>query len=65
MGLKYHIVFAAKYRRQIFYGEKKRTIEEELRKLYEWKGVAILEIEACPDHIHTLLETPQSSVCPA
>ena len=55
---KYHIVFAPKYRRQIFYGEKRRAIGEILRKLCEWKGVAILEAEACPDHIHMLLEIP-------
>ncbi len=55
---KYHIVFAPKYRRQVFYGEKKRAIGEILRKLCEWKGVTILEAEACPDHIHMLLEIP-------
>ena len=55
---KYHIVFAPKYRRQIFYSEKKRAIGEILRKLCEWKGIAILEAEACPDHIHLLLEIP-------
>ena len=36
---KYHIVFAPKYRRQVFYGEKKRAIGEILRKLCEWKDV--------------------------
>ena len=35
---KYHI-FAPKYRRQVFYGEKKRAIGEILRKLCEWKDV--------------------------
>ena len=40
---KYHIVFAPKYRRQVFYGEKKRAIGEILRKLCEWKGVSIVE----------------------
>ena len=30
---KYHVVFAPKYRRQVFYGEKKRAIGEILRKL--------------------------------
>ena len=55
---KYHIVFAPKYRRQVFYGEKKRAIGEILRKLCEWKGVNIREAECCPDHIHMLLEIP-------
>jgi putative transposase len=55
---KYHIVFAPKYRRQVFYGEKKRVVGEILRKLCEWKGVNIVEAECCPDHIHMLLEIP-------
>lgn len=55
---KYHIVFAPKYRRQVFYGEKKRAIGEILRKLCEWKDVKIVEAECCPDHIHMLLEIP-------
>lgn len=42
---KYHVVFAPKYRRQFFYGEKKREIGEILRRLCEWKGVTILEAE--------------------
>ena len=48
---KYHIVFAPKYRRQVFYGEKKRAIGEILRRLCEWKGINIIEAECCPDHI--------------
>ena len=35
---KYYIVFAPKYRRQVFYGEKKRVIGEILCKLCAWKG---------------------------
>ena len=49
---KYHIVFAPKYRRLVFYGEKKQAIGTILRKLCEWKGVEIHQAEACPDHIH-------------
>ena len=55
---KCHIVFAPKYRRQVFYGEKRRAIGEILRKLCEWKGIAIVEAEVYPDHIHMLLEMP-------
>ena len=55
---KYHIVFAPKYRRQIIYGKIKNDIGKILRKLCEWKGVEIIEAEACPDHIHMLLEIP-------
>ena len=55
---KYHIVFAPKYRRKIFYGEKRREIGAILRKLCEWKGINIIEAEVCPDHIHMLVEIP-------
>ncbi len=55
---KYHIVFAPKYRRQVFYGEKRREVGNILRRLCEWKGVTIIEAEVCPDHIHMLLEIP-------
>ena len=52
---KYHIVFAPKYRRKEFYGEKQREIVEILRTLCHWKK-KIVEAEVCPDHIHMLLE---------
>ena len=55
---QYHIVFAPKYRRQAIYGEIKKDIGEILRKLCEQKGVEIIEAEACPDHIHMLIEIP-------
>ncbi|OWF87354.1 IS200/IS605 family transposase, partial [Yersinia entomophaga] len=49
---KYHMVFAPKYRRKVFYGEKRKAIGSILRKLCEWKNVNILEAECCVDHIH-------------
>ena len=55
---KYHIVFAPKYRRKVFYGEHKQEIGKILRELCRWKGVKIIEAEACPDHIHMLVEIP-------
>ena len=55
---KYHIVFAPKYRRKVFYQEKKAAIGKILRQLCEWKGVRIIGAEACPDHIHLLVEIP-------
>ena len=51
---KYHIVFAPKYRRQIIYGKIKGDIGIILRKLCEYKGVEIIEANACNDHIHML-----------
>ena len=55
---KYHIVFAPKYRRKVFYEEKRLEIGQILRKLCEWKGITIIEAEVCPDHIHMLVEIP-------
>ena len=55
---KYHIVFAPKYRRQIIYGKIKADIGQMLRKLCEYKGIEILEAEACKDHIHMLVSIP-------
>ena len=55
---KYHVVFAPKYRRKVFYGQKRYEIGQILRTLCQWKGVMLLEAEACPDHIHLLGEIP-------
>ena len=55
---KYHIVFAPKYRRKVFYGQHRAAIGKILRQLCEWKGVNIIEAEVCPDHIHMLVEIP-------
>ena len=55
---KYHIVFAPKYRRQIIYGKIRQDIGQMIRKLCEYKGVEIIEAEACKDHIHMLISMP-------
>ena len=58
---KYHVVFAPKYRRQVFYGEKKREIGEILRRLCEWKGVT--PIRNAARIIHMLLENTTQDEC--
>ena len=55
---KYHIVFAPKYRRQIIYGNIKADIGQMLRKLCDYKGIEIIEAEACKEHIHMLISIP-------
>ncbi len=55
---KYHIIFAPKYRRKVFYDEHRLEVREILRKLCEWKGVEIIEGEVCPDHVHMLVSIP-------
>ena len=60
---KYHIVFAPKYRRKVFYGEKRIEIGNILRELCRWKGISIIEAEVCPDHVHMLVEIlPKMSI---
>ena len=39
------IAFAPKYRRKVFYEEKREAIREILRTLCQWKGVEIIEGE--------------------
>ena len=55
---KYHIVFAPKYRRKVFYAEKRQEIGEILRQLCKWYGANLIEGEVCPDHIHMLVKIP-------
>ena len=55
---KYHVVFAPKYRRKVFYGEKRLEIGAILRELCNWKQISIINAEVCKDHVHMLLEIP-------
>ena len=55
---KYHVVFAPKYRRKVFFADKREEIRDIIRKLCAWKGVEIIEGEIYPDHVHLLLSIP-------
>ena len=56
---KYHIVLVPKYRRMIIYNRLRKDIVEIIKILLNRKpDVRIIEGEACPDHIHMLLEIP-------
>ena len=55
---KYHIVFAPKYRRKVFYEEKRLEIGRILRELCQWKDVNIITAEVFPDHVHMFVEIP-------
>ena len=55
---KYHIIFCPKYRRQVIYGKLRNEIGKILRQLCAYKGVEIIEAEACIDHIHMLASIP-------
>lgn len=55
---KYHIVFAPKYRRKIFYESRRKEIMEIIKELCRWKGVEILEGNMAVDHEHILVMIP-------
>lgn len=55
---RYHIVWAPKYRRKIIYGKYRKEIGAILRKLCEYKGIEIIEANACVDHIHMCISIP-------
>ena len=55
---RYHIVFAPKYRRQVFFNEKREDMRDIIKTLCDWKGVEIIEGEICLDHVHLLLAIP-------
>ena len=55
---QYHIVFTPKYRRKVIYNKLRRDIGKYLRRLCDYKGVEIVEANACPDHIHMLVKIP-------
>ena len=55
---QYHIIFGPKYRRKAIYGKLRRDIGKYLRRLCEYKGVEIVEANACSDHIHMLVKIP-------
>ena len=52
------IAFVPKYRRKIFYHEKRDAVGKILRQLCEGKGVKTVTAEVCPDHVHMLVEIP-------
>ena len=55
---QYHIVFTPKYRRKVIYRKLRRDIGTYLRRLCDYKGVEIIEAQACPDHINMLVKIP-------
>ena len=44
---KYHVVFAPKYRRKVFYEEKRLAIRDILRQLCAWKAAANYSAQSC------------------
>jgi putative transposase len=55
---KYHVVIIPKYRRKVLYGQLRAKIGAILRELCRQRGVALLEGQSMPDHIHMCLSIP-------
>ena len=56
---KYHIVIVPKYSRMVIYNKLRADIGAIPRQLIERKtDCKLIEAEACPDHIHMLIEIP-------
>ena len=54
----YHIVWTPKYRYRILEGAIKEYLEEDIRKLSEWKGYEVVELNIQRDHIHMIISLP-------
>ena len=55
---EYHIVWVPKYRFRILSGAVKELLDEWIRQISEWKGVEIIELTICTDHIHLVASIP-------
>ena len=55
---KYHIVWCPKYRFKILQGPLKKSVEEIITQLCEWKKLEMLEINVQEDHVHLLISIP-------
>lgn len=56
---KYHIVWCPKYRLRILKGEIKKSLQEILKQLCEWRQVKILEMNIQEDHVHMVISIPR------
>lgn len=54
----YHIVWCPKYRYRILKGQVRDWLDHRIRALAEYKGVEILEMTICEDHVHMVVTIP-------
>ena len=55
---EYHIVWTPKYRFRILTGGEKELIEEDIKRLSEWKGCEVEEMNVQIDHVHLVVLIP-------
>ena len=54
----YHIVWVPKYRFRILTGEVGKLVDQDIRKLSEWLGCEVMELNVQADHVHLLVSIP-------
>ena len=54
----YHIVWVPKYRFRILGGDIGKSVDEDIRKLSEWLGCEVLELNVRSDHVHVVVSIP-------
>jgi len=54
----YHIVWAPKYRYRILTGVVGKQVAEDIRKMSEWLGCEISELNVQAEHVHVVVSIP-------
>ena len=54
----YHIVWTAKYRFRVLFGEVKELVEQDIKMLCEWKGSEISAMNVQLNHVHIVVSIP-------
>ena len=54
----YHIVWVPKYRYRILTGEISKLVNIDVRKLSEWLGCEVVELNVQIDHVHVVVSIP-------
>lgn len=55
---QYHIVFIAKYRKKVLFGQVRADVRDIIKTLCPYKGVEIIEGAVFQDHIHLCVSLP-------
>ena len=54
----YHNVWVPKYRLRILTGEVGKLVDQDIRKLSEWLGCEVMELNVQADHVHVVVSIP-------
>ena len=54
----YPIVWVPKYRLRILTGEVGKLVDQDIRKLSEWLGCEVMELNVQADHVHVVVSIP-------